>query len=74
MFNAHIFMNVTQKNMNNYVVINGERHDLVAIEGCGCNECSLYERCLYKTWFCMLFDKNPVTGYDGYHFINHPNN
>lgn len=40
-------MNVTQMNkindedMNNYVVINGNRHDLVAIEGCGCNECSL---------------------------------
>ena len=60
--------------MENYVVINGERHDLVDIEGCGCNECSLYERCLYKTWFCMLFDKNPVTGYDGYHFIKHQNN
>lgn len=76
MFNAHIFMNVTQKNMNNYVVINGERHDLVAIEGCGCKECSLKDRCFFKTdiCICMLFDKNPVTGYDGYHFINHPNN
>lgn len=63
--------------MNNYVVINGMRHDLVAIEGCGCNECSLYDLCLYADdgdEFCMLFDRNPVTGYDGYHFINHPNN
>ena len=31
--------------MENYVVFNGERHDLVAIEGCDCNDCSLYERC-----------------------------
>lgn len=62
--------------MENYVVINGNRHDLVAIEGCGCNECSLYDLCLSNTflYICMLFDKNPVTGYDGYHFINHPNN
>ena len=84
MFNAHIFMNVTQKKkkinyekkiksnqMENYVVINGERHDLVAIEGCGCRECSLSEKCVGKTWICTLFDQNPVTGYDGFHFIKH---
>lgn len=60
--------------MENYVVINGERHDLVAIEGCDCNDCSLYEKCHEETLICMLFDKNPVTGYDGYHFIKHQNN
>lgn len=60
--------------MENYIVFNGERHDLVAIEGCDCNDCSLYERCGEVSFICMLFDKNPVTGYDGYHFINHPNN
>lgn len=57
--------------MENYIVINGERHELVIIEGCGCYECSLYERCHDETLFCFLFDKNPVTGYDGYHFIKH---
>ena len=60
--------------MGNYVVINGERHDLVAIEGCGCNDCSLNERCSWCYVVCRLFDKNPVTGYDGYHFIKHSNN
>ena len=60
--------------MENYVVFNGERHDLVAIEGCDCNDCSLYDKCHERKLICMLFDKNPVTGYDGYHFINHPNN
>lgn len=60
--------------MKNYVVINGERHDLISIEGCGCGSCSLYERCGSRKWFCEVFDKNPVTGYDGYHFIKHPNN
>lgn len=59
--------------MENYVVINGERHDLVVIEGCTCKECSLFERCFCKTWFCMLFEKNPFTEYDGYHFIKHSN-
>lgn len=59
--------------MENYVVINGERHDLVVIEGCGCKVCSIYERCFCKTLFCMLFEENPVTGYDGYHFIKHSN-
>lgn len=57
--------------MNNYVVINGNRHDLIVIEGCSCNECSLRERCFGHIWPCRLFDKNPVTGYDGYHFIKH---
>ena len=62
------------KDMNNYIVINGNRHDLVSIEGYGCDECSLNERCCYRSCLCFIFDKNPVTGYDGYHFINHPNN
>lgn len=59
--------------MNNYIVINEERHDLVAIEGCDCRECSLYEKCVGngKSWFCTLFDENPVTGYEGFHFIKH---
>lgn len=60
--------------MENYVVINGERHDLIVIEGCGCKECSLNERCGRWYHFCRQFDKNPVTGYDGYHFIKHQNN
>ena len=55
--------------MNNYVVIKGERHDLVAIEGCDCDDCSLNERCRFYDGFCKLFDENPVTGYDGFHFI-----
>ena len=59
--------------MENYVVINGERHDLVHIEGCGCMKCSLHKRCRWRYWFCEVFDKNPVTGYDGYHFIKHQN-
>lgn len=59
--------------MENYVVINGERHDLVIIEGCGCMKCSLHKRCRWRYWFCEMFDKNPVTGYDGYHFIKHSN-
>lgn len=62
--------------MNNYIVINGQRHDLVAIEGCGCKECSLNKKCcigrsFFSRSICELFDKNPVTGYDGYHFIKH---
>lgn len=61
-------------NMENYVVINGERHDLVITEGCECSNCSLYEQCLNISWICEIFDKNPVTGYDGYHFIKHQNN
>lgn len=60
--------------MENYIVINGERHDLVVIEGCVCWDCSLYKRCRGITWVCDVFDKNPVTGYDGYHFIKHQNN
>ena len=60
--------------MENYVVINGERHDLVVTEGCECSDCSIYERCRYGSWVCEVFDKNPVTGYDGYHFIKHQNN
>lgn len=61
--------------MNNYVVINGKRHDLVIIEGRGCAECSLERECCKTNhMFCTDFKPNPVTGYDGYHFINHPNN
>lgn len=60
--------------MENYVVINGERHDLVVIEGCECSDCSLYKQCRMDYWICEIFDKNPVTGYDGYHFIKHQNN
>lgn len=60
--------------MENYIVINGERHDLVITKGCECSNCSLYEQCLNISWICEVFDKNPVTGYDGYHFIKHPNN
>ena len=60
--------------MENYVVINGERHDLVVIEGCECSDCSLYERCHENSWVCEIFDKNPVTGYFGYHFVKHSNN
>ena len=59
--------------MENYVVINGERHDLVVIEGCECSDCSLYKQCRMDYWICEIFDKNPVTGYDGYHFIKHQN-
>lgn len=57
--------------MDNYVVFNGTRYDLVAIEGCDCDDCSLYELCHEEKLICMLFDKNPVTGYDGFHFIKH---
>ena len=83
MFNAHIIMNVTQNSklltkemtdMENYVVINGERHDLVVIEGCECSDCSLYERCRSNPWICGVFDENPITGYSGYHFVKHQNN
>lgn len=57
--------------MENYIVINGERHDLVAIEGCRCNECSLYQQCEFVKVICQIFDANPVTGYEGFHFIKH---
>lgn len=46
-------------NMENYVVINGERHDLVVIEGCECSDCSLYERCRKKSWICKYSTKIP---------------
>lgn len=59
--------------MENYVVINGERHDLVVIEGCQCKDCSLYERCRSNTWICEMFGENPVTAYGGYYFIKHSN-
>lgn len=58
-------------NMENYIVINGERHDLVVVVGCGCGDCSLYELCRQNSWICEIFDADPVTGYFGYHFIKH---
>ena len=59
--------------MENYIVINGERHDLVVIKGWRCSACSLYEQCGFVKVICQIFDENPVTGYDGYHFIKHSN-
>ena len=60
--------------MENYVVINGERHDLVVIEGCDCGNCSIFKQCRMYYAVCEIFYKNPVTAYHGYHFVKHSNN
>lgn len=45
--------------MEDYVVINGERHDLVIIEDYECRNCSLYERFRKKSWICKYSTKIP---------------
>lgn len=60
--------------VENYVVINGERHDLVITEGCNCGDCSIFKQCRMYYEICKIFDKKTVTRYDGYHFNKHSNN
>lgn len=55
--------------MNNYIVINGERFDLVNNKGCDCNNCKLRSKCEEKKLLCEIFCVDIVFGSIKYHFI-----
>lgn len=59
--------------MNNYIVINGIRHDLMKRKGVRCQECSLYGYCTTSDMICAIFAKYNWDDMSDYYFVKHQN-
>lgn len=59
--------------MENYIVINGERHDVMRQKGVSCHECSLYGCCSHATIVCGIFAGNDWDAMSEYYFVKHQN-
>lgn len=59
--------------MENYIVINGERHDLMRKKGVSCHECSLHGICTHAVLPCALFAQNDWDTMSEYYFVLHSN-
>lgn len=59
--------------MENYIVINGVRHDLMKQEGITCRECSLFDKCSNMRMPCSIFAGETWDTLSEYYFVLHSN-
>lgn len=59
--------------MENYIVINGERHDLKRQQGVKCEGCSLLGYCLHMAYPCAFFAQNDWEAMKEIFFVLHSN-
>ena len=59
--------------MENYIVINGKRHDLMRQKGISCHECSLNGYCCNAAIPCSFFAHNDWSAMSEYYFVLHSN-
>ena len=59
--------------MENYIVINGVRHDLMKREGVKCQECSLFSCCTYSMMPCVFFAQYDWDTIAEIYFVLHSN-
>lgn len=60
-------------NMENYIVINGVRHDLKKQKGVSCQDCSLFGHCSHTNMPCEIFAGNDWYAILDYYFVLHSN-
>lgn len=59
--------------MENYIVINGVRHDLKRQQGVKCEGCSLLGYCLGVAYLCAFFARNDWDAMKEIFFVLHSN-